>query len=71
MRYPCLEQLLKSVQIFYPDLKVLIADDTPSHLFQEIDRKLYPNAYQYKMPPNSGWFPGRALVISQGKCRTA
>merc|ERR1719447_1979491 len=65
MRYPCLEQLLKSVQRFYPDLRVFIADDTPSHLFQEIDRKLYPNAYQYKMPSNSGWFPGRALVISQ------
>ena len=26
----------------------------------------FPNVYQYQMPANSGWFPGRALVISQG-----
>ena len=34
MRYDCLKNLLDSLNIFYPDVKVIIADDTPDDLYQ-------------------------------------
>ena len=37
MRYDCLENLLNSLNRFYPNVKVIIADDTPEDLYQTIN----------------------------------
>ena len=44
---------------------MLIADDSPDGAYQNVDVNIYPNVRQYKMPAFTGWFAGRALVISQ------
>ena len=56
---------IKLVVDFYPDIPVVVADDTPDPDFQSINITQFPNARQYKMPGHSGWFAGRALAISQ------
>ena len=56
---------IKLVVDFYPDIPVVVADDTPDPDFQSINVTQFPNARQYKMPGHSGWFAGRALAISQ------
>ena len=65
MRYDCLRKLLQSALDYYPDIPVIVADDTPDPEFQSINTTEFPNARQYKMPGHSGWFAGRALAISQ------
>ena len=65
MRYDCLRKLLQSALDFYPDIPVVVADDTPDQDYQSINVTEFPNARQYKMPGHSGWFAGRALAISQ------
>ena len=65
MRYDCLRKLLQSALDYYPDIPVIVADDTPDPDFQSINTTQFPNARQYKMPGHSGWFAGRALAISQ------
>ena len=56
---------MASVQKFFPDIRILVADDTPKEIVKEIDLEKYPNVFQYMMPEYSGWFAGRALAISQ------
>ena len=56
---------IKLVVDFYPDIPVVVADDTPDPDFQSINVTKFSNARQYKMPGHSGWFAGRALAISQ------
>jgi len=65
MRYKCLERLLDSIEIFFPGTQVIVADDTPDELFEAINTYKYPFVKQHKMPPETGFFPGRALAISQ------
>ena len=65
MRYKCLKRLLDSISKFYPSVTVIVADDTPSELYERISSKKYPNVKQFKMPAESGFFAGRALAISQ------
>ena len=65
MRYKCLKRLLDSISKFYPFVSVIVADDTPSELYESISSKKYPNVKQFKMPAQSGFFAGRALAISQ------
>ena len=37
MRYDCLDNLLSSLDQFYPNVRIIIADDTPDDLFQSIN----------------------------------
>ena len=37
MRYDCLDNLLSSLNQFYPNVRVIIADDTPDELYQSIN----------------------------------
>jgi predicted regulator of amino acid metabolism with ACT domain len=67
LRYPCLETLLDSIFEKYPGITVIVADDSPSREYQEIDKEKYPTVKQYKLPDSEGWFAGRGLAISQGK----
>ena len=46
---------------------MIIADDSPTEVYKQIDTKKYPQVRQYEMPPHSGWFAGRGLAISQVK----
>ena len=62
---PLTQRLLATVRAFYPNLTVLVADDTPDEMFENIDVDEFPNVKQYKMPAFKGWFAGRALAISQ------
>ena len=65
MRYKCLTRMLDSIFTYYPRIRVIIADDTPTEWQVLLDRAKYPTVYQYIMPEYLGWFAGRALVISQ------
>ena len=65
MRYKCLKRLLESISKYYPSVAVIIADDTPPELYEQISIKEFPNVKQFKMPARSGFFAGRALAISQ------
>ncbi|CAN9505846.1 unnamed protein product [Ophioblennius macclurei] len=60
LRYPCFKVLLDSIRQFYPDIKVIVADDNIEP--QKITEK---NVQQYIMPPAQGWFAGRNLAVSQ------
>ena len=59
-RYKELNRLLDSAAKLYPNVKILVADDSVH--FQTVDR---PNVLQYRMPAQAGWFAGRNLVVSQ------
>ena len=65
LRYGCLYNLLKSIKSFYPKVRVIVADDNPDEVYDVINKDEFPMVAQYKMPANTGWFAGRALVISQ------
>ncbi|XP_072303347.1 beta-1,4 N-acetylgalactosaminyltransferase 2-like [Eucyclogobius newberryi] len=60
LRYDNLRVLLSSVRKFYPNITVIIADDSsdPETITGE-------NVQQYIMPPAQGWFAGRNLAVSQ------
>ncbi|XP_056404369.1 beta-1,4 N-acetylgalactosaminyltransferase 2 isoform X2 [Hyla sarda] len=60
LRYDKLRTLIKSIRKFYPDIKVIVADDNDE--FEKIDD---PNVEQYIMPFAKGWFAGRNLAVSQ------
>ena len=65
MRYKCLKKLLESISKYYSSVAVIIADDTPPELYEQISIKEFPNVKQFKIPAESGFFAGRALAISQ------
>ena len=65
LRYGCLYNLLNSIKAFYPKVRVIVADDNPDDYYEPINENDFPMVKQYKMPYNTGWFAGRALVISQ------
>uniref|UniRef100_A0A3B4GJN6 Glycosyltransferase 2-like domain-containing protein n=1 Tax=Pundamilia nyererei TaxID=303518 RepID=A0A3B4GJN6_9CICH len=60
LRYRELKVLLDSIQKFYNNIKVIIADDSLEP--EPIHRK---NMLHYIMPPAQGWFAGRNLAVSQ------
>ncbi|XP_048373780.1 beta-1,4 N-acetylgalactosaminyltransferase 2 [Sphaerodactylus townsendi] len=60
LRYHKLRILLKSLRQFYPDVKVIVADDS-----EHPEKIEEPNVEQYIMPFGKGWFAGRNLAISQ------
>uniref|UniRef100_A0A8C6RCH9 Beta-1,4-N-acetyl-galactosaminyl transferase 2 n=1 Tax=Nannospalax galili TaxID=1026970 RepID=A0A8C6RCH9_NANGA len=55
-----LKTLLQSIREYYPDLTVVVADDSEKPLKIEDDYVEY-----YTMPFGKGWFAGRNLAISQ------
>ncbi|KAI4902622.1 hypothetical protein NFI96_028017, partial [Prochilodus magdalenae] len=60
VRYAELKVLIESIRKFYPDIKIIVADDSlkPETLSGS-------NIEQYIMPPGQGWFAGRNLAVSQ------
>ncbi|XP_039595392.1 beta-1,4 N-acetylgalactosaminyltransferase 2-like [Polypterus senegalus] len=60
LRYAQLKKLIASVRQFYPEIKIIVADD--SFKPQTVDE---PNVEHYIMPPGKGWFAGRNLAVSQ------
>ncbi|XP_065108639.1 beta-1,4 N-acetylgalactosaminyltransferase 1-like [Paramisgurnus dabryanus] len=60
LRYRELNVLINSIRKFYPEIKIIIADDsmTPKKVLGE-------NIEHYIMPPGQGWFAGRNLALSQ------
>ncbi|KAA0724657.1 Beta-1,4 N-acetylgalactosaminyltransferase 1 [Triplophysa tibetana] len=60
LRYKELKVLIESIRVNYPNIKIIIADD--SHDPEKIDGD---NIEHYIMPPAQGWFAGRNLAVSQ------
>ncbi|XP_002733024.1 beta-1,4 N-acetylgalactosaminyltransferase 1-like [Saccoglossus kowalevskii] len=59
-RYEAARKMITSVREFYPNITIIIADDS------EVPEALvYPNVFHYIMPFATGWFAGRNLVLSQ------
>ncbi|KAI4556276.1 hypothetical protein MJG53_015228 [Ovis ammon polii x Ovis aries] len=55
-----LKTMLQSIRVYYPDLTVIVADDSKEPL--EINDSYVE---YYTMPYGKGWFAGRNLAISQ------
>ncbi|XP_077991648.1 beta-1,4 N-acetylgalactosaminyltransferase 1-like [Glandiceps talaboti] len=60
LRYDSVNQLVKSVNRFYPNMTIIVVDD--SELVQPITGQ---NVKHYVMPFKEGWFAGRNLGLSQ------
>ncbi|KAM4617771.1 beta-1,4 N-acetylgalactosaminyltransferase 2-like [Discoglossus pictus] len=60
LRYDKLRNLIKSIQQFYPDIKIIVADDN-----EDTEKIQEKNVEQYFMPFAKGWFAGRNLAVSQ------
>ncbi|XP_077068233.1 beta-1,4 N-acetylgalactosaminyltransferase 1 [Siphateles boraxobius] len=60
LRYKELNVLIKSIRKFYPNIKIIVADDSlkPEPVSGN-------NIEHYIMPPAQGWFAGRNLALSQ------
>ncbi|XP_043531057.1 beta-1,4 N-acetylgalactosaminyltransferase 2-like [Chiloscyllium plagiosum] len=60
LRYHKLRILIDSIRSFYPNMTIIIADDS------EVPEKIEgPHIEQYIMPFAKGWFAGRNLAASQ------
>lgn len=60
LRYRELNVLINSIRKFYPEIKIIIADDSIT-----TEKVLGENIEHYIMPPGQGWFAGRNLALSQ------
>ncbi|XP_033911432.3 beta-1,4 N-acetylgalactosaminyltransferase 2-like [Acipenser ruthenus] len=60
LRYDSVRRLIDSIRTFYPDIKIIVADD--SFIPEKINGS---NVEHYIMPPAKGWFAGRNLAVSQ------
>ncbi|XP_078287515.1 beta-1,4 N-acetylgalactosaminyltransferase 1-like isoform X2 [Rhinoraja longicauda] len=60
LRYDKLRELISSIRRFYPNVTIVIADDSSNP--QKIEG---PFIEQYFMPYRKGWFAGRNLAVSQ------
>uniref|UniRef100_S4RUY9 Glycosyltransferase 2-like domain-containing protein n=1 Tax=Petromyzon marinus TaxID=7757 RepID=S4RUY9_PETMA len=60
LRYDKLKGLIASIRKFYPDITIIVADDS-----EHIEMLHEPGVEQYIMPYGKGWFAGRNLAISQ------
>ncbi|CAM4393404.1 unnamed protein product [Leuciscus chuanchicus] len=60
LRYKELNVLIQSIRKFYPNIKIIVADDSlkPENVSGN-------NIEHYIMPPAQGWFAGRNLALSQ------
>ncbi|XP_062814238.1 beta-1,4 N-acetylgalactosaminyltransferase 2 isoform X2 [Anolis carolinensis] len=59
-RYHKLRILIKSIRKFYPDITIIVADDS-----EHPEKIEEPNVEHFIMPFAKGWFAGRNLAISQ------
>ncbi|XP_019627238.1 PREDICTED: beta-1,4 N-acetylgalactosaminyltransferase 1-like isoform X4 [Branchiostoma belcheri] len=62
LRYNLLKNAIQSVNDVYPGTRIVVADDTPDHLFNSFQSS---NVDHYKMPAYKGYFAGRNLGLSQ------
>ncbi|XP_043091390.1 beta-1,4 N-acetylgalactosaminyltransferase 1-like [Puntigrus tetrazona] len=60
LRYKELNVLIQSIRKSYPEIKIIVADDS-----LKPERLSGNNIDHYIMPPAQGWFAGRNLVVSQ------
>nr|XP_055049235.1 beta-1,4 N-acetylgalactosaminyltransferase 2-like [Misgurnus anguillicaudatus] len=60
LRYEELNVLIQSVRVNYPNIKIIVADDSLNP-----EKVVGDNIEQYIMPPAQGWFAGRNLAVSQ------
>ncbi|ROL46422.1 Beta-1,4 N-acetylgalactosaminyltransferase 2 [Anabarilius grahami] len=60
LRYKELKVLIQSIREFYPNIKIIVADDSLNP--EDVSGN---NIEHYIMPPAQGWFAGRNLALSQ------
>ncbi|XP_078449520.1 beta-1,4 N-acetylgalactosaminyltransferase 1-like [Lampetra fluviatilis] len=60
LRYDKLKGLIASIRRFYPDITIIVADDS-----ENVEMLHEPGVEQFIMPFGKGWFAGRNLAISQ------
>ncbi|CAH1240740.1 B4GALNT2 [Branchiostoma lanceolatum] len=60
LRYPSVKALLNSTRMFYPKIRIVIADDS-----RPVEDLQAENTDHYVMPFGAGWFGGRNLALSQ------
>eukprot|EP00058_Branchiostoma_floridae_P003035 XP_002588523.1 hypothetical protein BRAFLDRAFT_79478 [Branchiostoma floridae] len=60
LRYPSVRALINSTRMFYPNIRVIIADDS-----RPVEDLQAENTDHYVMPFGAGWFGGRNLALSQ------
>nr|XP_025039054.1 beta-1,4 N-acetylgalactosaminyltransferase 2 isoform X3 [Pelodiscus sinensis] len=60
LRYHKLRRLIASIRQYYPDIKIIVADDS-----RDPEKIEEANVEHYIMPFGKGWFAGRNLAISQ------
>ncbi|KAJ6658176.1 hypothetical protein lerEdw1_001443 [Lerista edwardsae] len=60
LRYHKLRVFIKSLRQYYPDIKLIVADDS-----EHPEKIEEANVEHYIMPFGKGWFAGRNLAISQ------
>ncbi|XP_078616295.1 beta-1,4 N-acetylgalactosaminyltransferase 1-like isoform X1 [Branchiostoma floridae x Branchiostoma japonicum] len=60
LRYPSVKALINSTRMFYPNIRVIIADDS-----RPVEDLQAENTDHYVMPFGAGWFGGRNLALSQ------
>ena len=62
----CLKQFLSSIRKYYPEIKIMIADDSPDNYAKSNKRTCERfNADYYQLPEKAGWNAGRNLLVSQ------
>ncbi|XP_077985859.1 beta-1,4 N-acetylgalactosaminyltransferase 1-like [Glandiceps talaboti] len=59
-RYETVRELIRSIREFYPNVTIIIADDSENQ--QKLSGK---SIKHYVMPFAAGWFAGRNLLVSQ------
>ncbi|XP_077869240.1 beta-1,4 N-acetylgalactosaminyltransferase 1-like [Saccoglossus kowalevskii] len=59
-RYKAVNNLIRSIRVYYPNITIVIADDSefPKHIHGQ-------KIKQFVMPFAEGWFAGRNLALSQ------
>ncbi|XP_035668472.1 beta-1,4 N-acetylgalactosaminyltransferase 1-like isoform X2 [Branchiostoma floridae] len=62
LRYSRLRNAIKAVDQLYPGTRIVVADDTPDHLFTSFQSS---NVDHFRMPAYTGYFAGRNLGLSQ------
>ncbi|XP_051865499.1 beta-1,4 N-acetylgalactosaminyltransferase 1-like isoform X2 [Pristis pectinata] len=64
LRYDKLRELISSIRKFYPNVTIVIADDS-----EKPEKIEGPFIEHYIMPFRKGWFAGRNLAVSQVKTK--
>lgn len=60
LRPDCLEMCLKSIRKYYPDIQILVADDSKNSC-----DGVYPNEIRYSLPFNIGLSAGRNFLLER------